>query len=93
MLYINLGKKISQLEQLDHSLTNNFIQFTENFSGNFSFLLDIENEQTLKDTRISFLHKIFQRTLKTRYLHNANKCCLRLQLFVKFFISDMDTLL
>ena len=29
----------------------------------------------------------------TRYLHNANKCCLRLQLFVKFFISDMGTLL
>ena len=31
--------------------------------GDFSFLLDIENEHTLKNTRILFLHEIFQKTL------------------------------
>ena len=39
--------KISHIEQPDYSLRNNFIQFTENFSET-SFLLDMENEQTLK---------------------------------------------
>ena len=52
MFYIiNLGKTSVNLNNLI-SLTNNFIQLTENFSGNFSFLHDIENEQTPKDTRI-----------------------------------------
>ena len=60
--------RFSTLEILAHPWTGKLPDITANGSvsrlyGTFD-LLDIENEQTPKDTRISFLYKIFQKTLK-----------------------------
>ena len=52
------------VEQPDHSLTNNFFQFTENFSETFHFYSIWKLSRPLKNSRISFLSKIFWKTLK-----------------------------
>ena len=65
MFYIiNLGKKSVNLNNLITVWRTILSSLLKTFQKTFHFLLDIENEQTPKNTRISILYKIFQKTLK-----------------------------